>query len=159
MNDLKLSHHAQHRVHKSAFVIGQHVESRADCVGSCCAVRDSALLSLDSDCQLVTGPRAPLPPSKSLFRAGASARTVTTLLTEMQQVVPSASCVVIAATNRPEALDSALRRPGRFDRELEVGVPSPADRADILRCYEASPRSLQTGRVYKYPDEARCSQH
>jgi AAA family ATPase len=42
--------------------------------------------------------------------------------------------VVLAATNRPDALDAALRRPGRFDRELEVGVPSPADRADILRC-------------------------
>ena len=41
--------------------------------------------------------------------------------------------VVVAATNRPEALDPALRRPGRFDRELEVGVPSPAQRAAILR--------------------------
>lgn len=40
---------------------------------------------------------------------------------------------VIAATNRPEALDPALRRPGRFDRELEVGVPSPAQRDAILR--------------------------
>ena len=46
----------------------------------------------------------------------------------------SAGVVVIAASNRPEALDPALRRPGRFDRELEVGVPSPAARADILRC-------------------------
>ncbi len=44
-----------------------------------------------------------------------------------------AGVVVIAATNRPEALDSALRRPGRFDRELEVGVPSPTARAHILR--------------------------
>lgn len=44
-----------------------------------------------------------------------------------------AGVVVIAATNRPEALDSALRRPGRFDRELEVGVPSPPARAHILR--------------------------
>ena len=41
--------------------------------------------------------------------------------------------VVVAATNRPEALDPALRRPGRFDRELEVGVPTPAQRAAILR--------------------------
>ena len=41
--------------------------------------------------------------------------------------------VVIAATNRIAALDSALRRPGRFDRELEVAVPSPAERLDILR--------------------------
>ena len=41
--------------------------------------------------------------------------------------------VVIAATNRVAALDPALRRPGRFDRELEVAVPSPAERLDILR--------------------------
>ena len=40
---------------------------------------------------------------------------------------------MIAASNRPEALDPALRRPGRFDRELEVGVPSPAARSHILR--------------------------
>ena len=44
-----------------------------------------------------------------------------------------AGVVVIAASNRPEALDPALRRPGRFDRELEVGVPSPAARSHILR--------------------------
>jgi len=41
--------------------------------------------------------------------------------------------VVIAATNRPNALDTALRRPGRFERELEVGVPGPQARADVLR--------------------------
>lgn len=41
--------------------------------------------------------------------------------------------VVIAATNRPAALDPALRRPGRFERELEVGVPGAQARADVLR--------------------------
>ncbi|GBG68646.1 hypothetical protein CBR_g3187 [Chara braunii] len=41
--------------------------------------------------------------------------------------------VVIAATNRPESIDPALRRPGRFDRELEIGVPSPASRLEILQ--------------------------
>ena len=41
--------------------------------------------------------------------------------------------VVLAATNRPDALDPALRRAGRLDRELEVGVPSPAARLGILR--------------------------
>lgn len=40
--------------------------------------------------------------------------------------------VVIAATNRPNVLDPALRRPGRLDREIEIGVPTPAARLDIL---------------------------
>ena len=41
--------------------------------------------------------------------------------------------LVIGATNRPHALDAALRRPGRFDKEIEIGVPNAQDRLDILR--------------------------
>lgn len=41
--------------------------------------------------------------------------------------------VVIAATNRPNALDPALRRPGRLDREVSISIPDAAQRADILR--------------------------
>lgn len=41
--------------------------------------------------------------------------------------------VVLAATNRLEALDDSLRRPGRLDKELEIGVPSPRERYDIIR--------------------------
>ncbi|KAK2829126.1 hypothetical protein Q7C36_017116 [Tachysurus vachellii] len=44
----------------------------------------------------------------------------------------SGSLLVLGATNRPDALDPALRRPGRFDQELEVGVPSAQGRLDIL---------------------------
>lgn len=40
--------------------------------------------------------------------------------------------MVVAATNRPNALDPALRRPGRLDREVAVGVPGPEQRAEIL---------------------------
>ena len=40
--------------------------------------------------------------------------------------------MVIGATNRPGSIDPALRRPGRFDREIEIGVPNSIDRADIL---------------------------
>jgi len=40
--------------------------------------------------------------------------------------------VVLAATNRPNALDPALRRPGRFDREVEIGIPTETGRFDIL---------------------------
>lgn len=42
--------------------------------------------------------------------------------------------VVIGATNRPNALDPALRRPGRLDREVAVPVPGAEDRLHILRC-------------------------
>ena len=41
--------------------------------------------------------------------------------------------VVLAATNRPNAVDPALRRPGRFDREIEIGIPDQTNRHDILR--------------------------
>ena len=40
--------------------------------------------------------------------------------------------MVIGATNRPEMLDKALRRPGRFEKELEVGVPTPKARTAML---------------------------
>ena len=43
--------------------------------------------------------------------------------------------VVLAATNRPNSLDPALRRPGRFDREIEIPIPNEAGRLDILRVY------------------------
>jgi SpoVK/Ycf46/Vps4 family AAA+-type ATPase len=43
--------------------------------------------------------------------------------------------VVIGTSNRPEAVDRALRRPGRFDREIEVGVPTPAARREILAAH------------------------
>lgn len=54
------------------------------------------------------------------------------LLTLMDGLEPRTNLVVIAATNRPEALDEALRRPGRFDREIIVGVPDESGRREIL---------------------------
>lgn len=43
--------------------------------------------------------------------------------------------VVIGATNRPDSLDQALRRPGRFDREIEIGVPDSEEREEILEIH------------------------
>ncbi|CAL8471781.1 g11323 [Coccomyxa elongata] len=60
-------------------------------------------------------------------------RVVATLLTAMDGEAGGDGVVVLAATNRVDSVDSALRRPGRFDRELEVSVPSPAGRLEILR--------------------------
>lgn len=59
---------------------------------------------------------------------------VATLLTIMDGGNQSLQGVlVIAATNRLETIDPALRRPGRFDREIEIGVPSPSGRHEILQ--------------------------
>ena len=43
--------------------------------------------------------------------------------------------IVIAATNRPNSVDPALRRPGRFDREIEIGIPDANGRQDILQIH------------------------
>ena len=60
-------------------------------------------------------------------------RIVAQLLTLMDGMSSDKSnVVVIAATNREDAIDPALRRPGRFDREIEIGVPNKKGRADIL---------------------------
>ncbi|KAI9979766.1 hypothetical protein PInf_027919 [Phytophthora infestans] len=60
-------------------------------------------------------------------------RLVATLLTLMDGLSGSRQVVVLAATNRPNALDPAVRRPGRFDREVEIGIPRANGRLAILR--------------------------
>jgi cell division protease FtsH len=59
-------------------------------------------------------------------------QTLNQLLAEMDGFEDSAGVVVLAATNRPDALDPALRRPGRFDREVVVPLPNRAERRAIL---------------------------
>jgi len=59
-------------------------------------------------------------------------QTLNQLLAEMDGFDPSGGVVVLAATNRPDALDPALRRPGRFDREVIVALPGRAERRAIL---------------------------
>ena len=68
--------------------------------------------------------------AKQEFCADASARVILTLSEEMRN---ADGVSVIAATNLPENLDASLRRPGRLDIEIEIGVPSPKDREAILR--------------------------
>ncbi|KAM9677599.1 ATPase family gene 2 protein homolog A isoform 1-T1 [Trichechus inunguis] len=63
-------------------------------------------------------------------------RVVASLLTLMDGIGSEGSegqVLVLGATNRPHALDAALRRPGRFDKEIEIGVPNAEDRLDILQ--------------------------
>lgn len=59
-------------------------------------------------------------------------RVVSQLLTLMDGLKDRGKVVVIAATNLPDSIDMALRRPGRFDKELEIGVPDARDREEIL---------------------------
>ncbi len=59
-------------------------------------------------------------------------RIVSQLLALMDGMKSRGKVVVIAATNRPDSIDLALRRPGRFDREIEIGIPDDEGRYDIL---------------------------
>ncbi|KAH7344827.1 P-loop containing nucleoside triphosphate hydrolase protein [Rhizoctonia solani] len=71
---------------------------------------------------------------------GVEARVVATLLTELDGIDTAGQdgqrkqprIVVVATTNRPNAIDPALRRPGRFDREIEIGIPDAPARLQIL---------------------------
>jgi len=62
-------------------------------------------------------------------------RVVSQLLSLMDGLEARGKVIVIAATNRPNAIDPALRRPGRFDREIEIKVPSKAGRLEILQIH------------------------
>ncbi len=62
-------------------------------------------------------------------------RIVSQLLTLMDGMKSRGKVVVIAATNRPDSLDPALRRPGRFDREIEIGIPDDEGRYEILNIH------------------------
>ncbi|AZI37240.1 putative ATPase [Caenibius tardaugens NBRC 16725] len=71
-------------------------------------------------------------PKRSQVPGEAEKRLVAQLLTLMDGLDARSNLVVIAATNRPDAIDEALRRPGRFDREIVIGVPDESGRREIL---------------------------
>ena len=71
-------------------------------------------------------------PKRTQVPGEAEKRLVAQLLTLMDGLGASSNLVVMAATNRPDAIDEALRRPGRFDREIVIGVPDEGGRREIL---------------------------
>ncbi len=71
--------------------------------------------------------------SRSATRGDLERRVVTTLLTEMDGLRSLGNVIVVATTNIPDVLDPALRRPGRFDYEINIGVPDKKSRLDILK--------------------------
>ena len=74
-------------------------------------------------------------PNREESQGEVERRIVSTLLTMMDGLKSRGQVVVIAATNRADAIDPALRRPGRFDREIMVGVPDEEGRHEILQIH------------------------
>ncbi|KFO04382.1 Spermatogenesis-associated protein 5, partial [Balearica regulorum gibbericeps] len=85
-------------------------------------------------------------------------RVVASLLTLMDGIGSEGSegqLLVLGATNRPHALDAALRRPGRFDKEIEIGIPNAQDRLDILqKLLKKVPHSLTAAELVQLADNA-----
>ncbi|KAM4781165.1 ATPase family gene 2 protein homolog A isoform 1-T1 [Cyanocitta cristata] len=85
-------------------------------------------------------------------------RVVASLLTLMDGIGSEGSegqLLVLGATNRPHALDAALRRPGRFDKEIEIGIPNAQDRLDILlKLLKKVPHSLTAEQLAQLADSA-----
>ena len=87
-------------------------------------------------------------------------RVVAQLLTLLDGMVERGQVVVIGATNRVDAIDPALRRPGRFDREIHIGVPDTKDRFEILQIHtrgmpiERDAGAEETGEIETEVDEA-----
>ena len=71
-------------------------------------------------------------PNRNDVNGEVERRVVAQLLTLMDGLSGRGDVIVIAATNREESIDPALRRPGRFDREIEIGIPGRDGRKDIL---------------------------
>ena len=79
---------------------------------------------------------------------GVELRVLSTLLNEMDGVVNSAGILLVGATNRLSAIDSALLRPGRFERIIHVPMPNQTDRISILKL--ATSRMRMSGDVDFY---------
>lgn len=74
-------------------------------------------------------------PSREEVSGEVEKRVVSQLLTLMDGLEARGEVVVIAATNRPDAIDPALRRPGRFDREIQIGIPDRNGRKEVLQIH------------------------
>jgi len=77
----------------------------------------------------------PVAPKRGEVTGEVERRVVAQLLSLMDGLKERKNVIVIGSTNRPEALDMALRRPGRFDREIELGVPDMEGRREIFQIH------------------------
>jgi len=74
-------------------------------------------------------------PKREKTQGEVERRIVSQLLTLMDGLKSRAHIVVMGATNRPNSIDPALRRFGRFDREIDIGIPDPTGRLEVLRIH------------------------
>jgi len=74
-------------------------------------------------------------PKRSEVTGEVERRVVAQLLASMDGLKGRGHIIVIGATNRPDAIDEALRRPGRFDREIEIGIPDRKGRFEIIQIH------------------------
>ena len=79
-----------------------------------------------------------LAPKRDRVEGEVEKRVVAQLLSLMDGLKGRGDVIVMAATNRPDSIDPALRRPGRFDREIAISVPNTSGRAEILESYYRS---------------------
>jgi transitional endoplasmic reticulum ATPase len=93
-------------------------------------------------------------PKRTQVHGEAEKRLVAQLLTLMDGLQSRSNVVVIAATNRPDAIDEALRRPGRFDREIVIGVPDEAGRREIIAIHT---RGMPLGKEVDLKELARTT--
>jgi len=74
-----------------------------------------------------------LAPSRGNSLSDAPSRVVNTILTELDGLSDRSGVYVIGATNRPDAIDPAVRRPGRLGKSLFIGLPTSEDRVEIIK--------------------------
>lgn len=95
-------------------------------------------------------------PKRSEVTGEVERRVVDQLLSLMDSLQERHQVIVIGTTNRPNSIDEALRRPGRFDREIELGVPGREDRLDILKIHtRRMPLADEEGRPLATDDALR----
>mmetsp|Transcript_26724 Transcript_26724/g.61631 ORF Transcript_26724/g.61631 Transcript_26724/m.61631 type:complete len:871 (+) Transcript_26724:99-2711(+) len=85
-----------------------------------------------------------LAPKRDKQQGEGGKRIVSQLLTLMDNMSPSVPMIVLAATNRPSTLDEALRRFGRFDREIDMSAPDTPGRLEIIKIHMASMKLHET---------------
>ena len=99
-------------------------------------------------------------PKRAEVQGEVERRVVAQLLTLMDGLKERGQVIVIGATNLVDSIDPALRRPGRFDREIEIGIPDKQGRLEILQIHtRLMPLEMSDDEKYKFLDELASMTH